>query len=111
MRVFYLHLFLFIWVSTALIGQVQRGTAPAGVAGERWIHWLWSVGALGMVGGLFGLGLAPDWGIPIGWWLHVAAWASLAVAVAGTSLWVAGMRAAARTPSLSVATSLRSPYS
>jgi len=111
MRVFYLHLFLLVWVSTALIGQVQRGVALTAAPGKRWIDWLWSVGALGMMGGLFGLGLAPYWGMPMVWWLHVAAWGSLAVAVAGTLLWVASMMAAARTPSLSVATSLRSPYS
>lgn len=112
MRVFYLHLFLLVWVSTALIGQVQRSVAPTAGAMKRWGEWLWSIGALVMVGGLFGLGLAPYWGTPMVWWLHVAAWGSLAVAVAGTFWWVASMIAAARASSPSVATtSLRSPYS
>ncbi len=111
MRVFYLHLFLLVWVSTALIGQVRRWVAPASIRFERWINGLWSAGALVMVGGLLGLGLAPHLGTPMLWWLHVAAWGSLTVASAGTLLWMESMSAFARTTTLSSATSLQSPYS
>ncbi len=111
MRVFYLHLFLLVWVSTALIGQVQRIDAASSVFLRRWVNRLWSAGALVMVGGLLGLGLAPHLGTPMLWWLHVAAWGSLAVAGAGTMLWIESMSAFARTTTLSSATSPQSPYS
>ena len=86
MRVFYLHVFLLVWVSTALVGQVQARLAPESTLIRRWVNPLWVGGVLVMVVGLLGLGLAPSLGTPMLWWLHVSAWGSLAVAVAATLL-------------------------
>lgn len=89
MRVFYLHIFLLVWVSTALVGQLQDRLAPASSLIHRWVNPLWVGGVVVMVVGLLGLGLAPWLGTPMLWWLHVSAWGSLAAALAATLLLVA----------------------
>lgn len=89
MRVFYLHIFLLVWVSTALVGQLQDRLAPDSSLIHRWVNPLWMGGVVVMVAGLLGLGLAPWLGTPMLWWLHVSAWGSLAAALAATLLLVA----------------------
>lgn len=89
MRVFYLHIFLLVWVSTALVGQLQDRLAPDSSLIHRWVNPLWVGGVVVMVAGLLGLGLAPWLGTPMLWWLHVSAWGSLAAALAATLLLVA----------------------
>lgn len=86
MRVFYLHVLLLVWVSTALVGQIQDRLAPDSRLVRRWVNLLWVGGVLVMVAGLLGLGLAPWLGTPMLWWLYVSAWGSLAVATATTLL-------------------------
>jgi len=88
MRVFYLHVYLLVWVSTALVGQLQDRLASDSTLIRRWVNLLWVGGVLVMVAGLLGLGLAPTLGTPMLWWLHVSAWGSLAVAAAASLLLV-----------------------
>lgn len=85
MRVFYLHVLLLVWVSTTLVGLLQRYLALSGLT-RRWIEVLWISGVLVMIGGLLGLGLSPWLGTPMLWWLHTAAWGSLLIATAATVL-------------------------
>ncbi len=99
MRIFYLHVYLLVWVSTALVGQVQERLSPDSTLVRRLINPLWVGGVLVMVVGLLGLGLAPWLGTPMLWWLHVSAWGSGAVAVAASLLLVVLLSPApARTP-------------
>ena len=88
MRVFYLHNFLLLWISTALLGAVEASIAGIRQATLRWINAVWVIGVAGMVAALFGLALAPQLGLRQLPWLHGAAWASLFVATAATALWV-----------------------
>ncbi|MBE2238410.1 MAG: hypothetical protein IAE81_11500 [Caldilineaceae bacterium] len=85
LRIFYLHVFLLMWVSTALLGLLEARLLSTSAV-VRWINALWVGGVLVMVGGLLGLGLAPmlDW--PQLLWLHVSAWGSLFVALSATLL-------------------------
>ncbi|MFO7631762.1 MAG: hypothetical protein R6W76_04430 [Caldilinea sp.] len=85
-RVFYLHMFLLMWISTALVGQIYCRVAPASGLIRRWVKPLWASGVLVMVAGLLGLGISPWLGTPMLWWLHVTAWGSLAVALGATML-------------------------
>ena len=108
MRIFYLHIYLLVWVSTALIGQVQDRLAPDSALIRRWVNPLWVGGVLVMVTGLLGLGLAPWLGTPMLWWLHVSAWGSLATAVSATLLLIVLLSPMpARTPPLPAPTSLQ----
>lgn len=86
LRIFYLHVLLLMWISTALIGQIQSRLAPDARSFRRWVNPLWAVGVLVMIGGLFGLGVAPWVGISQLLWLQVAAWGSLIAAIAMTAL-------------------------
>ncbi len=85
LKIFYLHVLLLIWVSTALIGLLEvRLAPPARIV--RWANLLWATGAIGMVGALLGLGMAPLVGAPQWLWLHAAAWGSLLAACGATLL-------------------------
>ncbi len=88
LRIFYLHAFLLMWVSTALVGLLEARWPPArGLATV--INRLWAAGVLGMVGALLGLGLAPGIGLSPSLWLQAAAWGSLAVSAGATLLGLA----------------------
>ncbi|MFZ1772310.1 MAG: hypothetical protein WAU00_24070, partial [Caldilinea sp.] len=88
LRIFYLHVFLLMWVSTALLGLLEARLLSASAL-VRWLNALWVGGVLVMVGGLLGLGVAPMLGWPQLLWLNVSAWGSLAVALSATLLLVA----------------------
>jgi hypothetical protein len=98
LKIFYLHLLLLIWVSTALIGLLEVRLAPA-VRIVRWANLLWATGVAGMVGALLGLGMAPLVGAPQAPWLHAAAWGSLLAACGATLLLAALLRPAGATAS------------
>lgn len=88
MRVFYLHNLLLLWVSTALLGAIEAALPGIERRVLRRINAVWVTGVAGMVAALFGLALAPRLGISQLPWLHAAAWASLFVASAATTIWV-----------------------
>ncbi|HAJ38179.1 MAG TPA: hypothetical protein DCL15_21105 [Chloroflexi bacterium] len=102
MRIFYLHVLLLMWVSTALLGSLEARCLP-GSRQMRWINWLWTAGVLVMIGALLGLGLALPPGLPQVAWLRAAAWGSLGVAIGASLFWLALLRGAATAPQ-------RSPY-
>lgn len=97
MRIFYLHTLLLMWVSTALVGLLQMRWLPAHAL-MRWANLLWAAGVLVMVAALLGLGLAPQLGMPQLFWLQVAAWGSLGVAIGATLLWLTLLRRPATAP-------------
>jgi hypothetical protein len=97
MRIFYLHVFLLMWVSTVLVGLLEVRWLPTHWL-TRWINLLWVAGVLVMVGALLGLGLAPQFDMPQLFWLQMAAWGSLVVATGATLLWLALLRAPATAP-------------
>lgn len=86
LRIFYLHDLLLGWVSTMLfllVGQVLGlGAMRAGTT----IHWLWAGGVAVMLFALVGSGVAAFLPIAGAFWLQLAAWASIPVAVA--ALWL-----------------------
>lgn len=88
LRIFYMHAFLLMWVSTALVGQLQQRLSLASGL-QRTVNLLWIGGVLVMVGGLLGLGLAPLVRTPMLLWLQVTAWASVALALSATLLLIA----------------------
>ncbi len=91
MRIFYLHVLLLMWVSTALLGLLETRW-PVGRQSLRWMNLLWLAGVLVMIGALLGLGLAPQLGQPQLFWLLAAAWGSLGVAIGATWLGVVLLR-------------------
>jgi hypothetical protein len=103
MRVFYLHVLLLVWVSTALVGQIQHRLVSSSGSIRRWVELLWTCGVLVMIGGLLGLGLSPWLGTPMIWWLHTAAWGSLLIATAATLMLVVLLAQQASTHDLSTA--------
>lgn len=97
MRIFYLHTFLLVWVSTALVGLLESRWLSAHRL-THWINLLWATGVLVMVGALLGLGLAPRLGMPQLFWLQTAAWGSLGVAIGATLLLLALLRSPVTAP-------------
>jgi hypothetical protein len=89
MRVFYLHVLLLVWVSTALVGQLQQRLTLSSRLVRHWVNPLWAGGVVVMVGGLLRLGLSPWLGTPMVWWLHIAAWGSALIAIAASLLFIA----------------------
>lgn len=97
MRIFYLHVLLLMWVSTALLGLIEgRWLSANGLA--RWVNWLWTAGVLVMIGALLGLGLALPSGLPQTAWLLAAAWGSLSVAIGASFFWLVLLRGAVTAP-------------
>lgn len=94
MRIFYLHVLLLMWVSTALLGLLETRWL-VGRRLTRWINLWWLMGVLVMVGALLGLGLASQLGQPQWFWLLAAAWGSVGVAVGATLLGLALLRSPA----------------
>lgn len=91
LRIFYLHLLLLMWVSTALLGLLEARWLPSSRL-ARWGNWMWATGVLVMIAALLGLGLAPQHGLSQTPWLLAAAWGSLAVATGASLLWLVWMR-------------------
>lgn len=91
LRIFYLHLLLLMWVSTALLGLLEARWLP-GSRLARWSNWMWATGVLVMIAALLGLGLAPQLGLSQTPWLLAAAWGSLAVAAGASLLWLVWVR-------------------
>jgi hypothetical protein len=91
MRVFYLHLLLLGWMSSALLGLSLGALNLLRPAWQRGVNWLWIGGVSVMLTALLWLGLIgllPVSGILL---LRTAAWASLLPALAATVAFAAAL--------------------
>ena len=104
LRIFYLHVLLLMWVSTALLGVLEVRWLPDSRL-TRWGNWLWATGVLVMIAALLGLGLAPQLGLSQAPWLLAAAWGSLGVAIGASLLWLVLMSSPATAPQQSLCAS------
>jgi hypothetical protein len=101
MRIFYLHVLLLMWVSTALFGVLVARWAP-NHRSMPWRELLWIAGVLVMIVALLGVGLAPQLGLPQLPWLLAAAWGSLGVAIGASLFWLDLIRDPATAPQKSL---------
>lgn len=92
LRVFYLHLLLLGWMSSALLGMVLRAVALFGARTQVALAGSWIVGVGTMLLALLGLGFAGFTPISAVLWLRLAAWSSVIPAtVATVALLLAGL--------------------
>ncbi len=84
LRVFYLHLLLLGWMSSALIGLVLSALGFFSARVQRGMAWAWNAGVGVLLLALLGLGLASV--IPISpiFWLRLSAWSSIVPATVAT---------------------------
>ncbi len=84
LRVFYLHLMLLGWMSSALLGMVLEALELSSARVQTWLAWSWIAGVATMLLALLGLGLASVVPISALFWLRLAAWSSVLPATVAT---------------------------
>jgi hypothetical protein len=88
LRVFYLHLLLLGWMSSALLGLLLHALAFLSVRTQRALAWCWIAGVATMLLALLGLGMATFIPISALFWLRLAAWSSVVPAAVATVAFV-----------------------
>ena len=84
LRVFYLHLLLLGWMSSALFGVALSALGVFAAQMQRALAWAWIAGVATMLLALLGLGLASIVPISAVFWLKLAAWSSIVPATVAT---------------------------
>ncbi len=87
LRVFYLHLILLGWMSSALFGVILPAVGTFSMRAQTALSWAWIAGVGLLLVALLGLGMVTVVPIPAIYWLQLAAWSSVIPAtVAGVAL-------------------------